>query len=125
MKVKTINKTEVQRMLKSQNMKDLWRGVNTLCGRNTNQAEALKLNIPNSTSTTADEKECANIFANTFKTKVDKLIQQVRTKNAITKNISYKLHNVQPRIQFSIQDIKKAVRGFRQSSSWCPDTYKY
>ena len=121
MKVKIIIKTEVQRMLKSRNMKDLWRGVNTICGRNTNQAEALKLNIPNSTSTTADEKECANIFANTFKTKVDKLVQQVGTKDALTKNISKKLYTVQPRLQFSIQDITKAVQGFKQSSSCGPD----
>ena len=120
-KVKAINKLEVSRMLKSRNMKDLWRGVNTICGRNANQAEELKLKIPNSPKTTTDEKECANIFADTFKTKVEKLVKQVGTKDSMTDRISEKFHDVKPRLQFSTQDITKAVQGFKQSSSSGPD----
>jgi hypothetical protein len=120
LKVKTINKTEVSRMLKSRNMKDLWRGVNTMCGRNATQTQ-LKLKIPQSSEITADEKECANIFADTFKTKVEKLVKQVGTKDSMTEYISKKVSDVQPVLQFSIQDITKAVLGFKQSSSCGPD----
>ena len=121
LKVKTINKTEVSRMLKSRNMKDLWRGVNTICGRTVNQAEKLQLKIPDSSKTTSDEEECASIFANTFKTKVEKLVNQVGVKDSMTDHISTKFCNVQPNLQFSIADITKAVLGFKQSSSSGPD----
>ena len=34
-KVKSINKAEISKMLKNRNMKNVWQGTNTLCGRKT------------------------------------------------------------------------------------------
>jgi hypothetical protein len=42
-KVKSIKKSEISKMFKNRNMKNLWQGVNTLCGKKTSQTENLTL----------------------------------------------------------------------------------
>jgi hypothetical protein len=58
-----------------------------------------------------DNKNCADLFAKTFREKVDKLIKQVGNKDAMTEEINEKfphnLHNRSP--QFETSDIIKVI----------------
>ena len=49
-KVKSVRKDVISKMLKNQNMKNLWHGVNTICGRKTSQTEDLTLLDPDLTT---------------------------------------------------------------------------
>jgi len=120
-KVKAVRRAEVSRMLKNRNMKNLWQGVNTICGRNTCQTEKLVLSNPESGVSTSNNKECADIFANVFKNKVDKLVEQVGPKDAMLDQISKRFDNSNLNIQFKTDEIVQIVRGFKNSGSSGPD----
>jgi len=69
-KVKLVRKDVISKMLKNRNMKNLWHGVNTICGRKTSQTEDLTLLDPVNGLSTSDNKECADIFANHSKARL-------------------------------------------------------
>ena len=115
LKVKSANRDAVSKLLKDRNAKNLWQGVNTICGRKTGQTEDLTLLKSVNGLTTSDNKECADIFANTFESKVSKLIEQVREKDAMTDRIAQKFENIEINIQFNTKDIIDIV------GSLCPE----
>jgi hypothetical protein len=72
-------------------MKNLWHGVNTICGGQTSQTEEdLTLQHPLKGISISETKACADILANTFKSKVNNLVQHVGEKDAMTDHISIK-----------------------------------
>ncbi len=118
-KVKSIHSAEITKMLKNRSMKCVWQGVNTICGRNTPHTETFSLQDPDSNTMVKDNKNCADLFAKTFREKVDKLIKQVGNKDAMTEEINEKfphnLHNRSP--QFEASDIIKVIGQMKNSSS--------
>ncbi len=70
---------------------------------------------------TSDNKECADIFAKTFKSKVNKLVQHVGDKDAMTDHISRKFEDSLISTQFKIKDIIDVVLAFKKSTSLGPD----
>jgi len=118
-KVKDIYKAEISKMLKNRNMKNLWQGVNTICGRNTSQTEHLNLLDPVSGNNVSDSKVCADIFSRTFQNKVGKLTEQVGNKDAMVDQISQKLFNISEETcpQFEIQNIIEVIYNMKKSSS--------
>ena len=120
-KVKLVRKDVISKMLKNRNMKNLWHGVNTICGRKTSQTEDLTLLDPVNGLSTSDNKECADIFAKTFKSKVNKLVQHVGDKDAMTDHISRKFEDCLISTQFKIKDIIDVVLAFKKSTSSGPD----
>jgi hypothetical protein len=118
-KVKSIHHAEITKMLKNRNMKCVWQGVNTICGRNTTHTETFALQDPDNKKTVTENKDCANLFAKTFSDKVDKLIEQVGTKDAMVGEIIEKfppdLDNRSP--QFETTDIINVIRHMKNSSS--------
>jgi len=71
-------------------MKCVWQGVNTICGRKTPQTESFALSDLNSGETVVENKKCADIFAQTFQGKVERLVSQVGTKDSMTDEINEK-----------------------------------
>ena len=120
-KVKSITKMEVKKMLKSRSVKNVWQGVNTLCGRNVNKTENYKLLHPKNNKETSDNKECADIFAEVFTTKVSNLADQVRNKDTMTSHISPKCQNTTVNVQFNIEQITYAISQSKNSSCAGPD----
>jgi hypothetical protein len=118
-KVKSIHHAEITKMLKNRSMKCVWQGVNTICGRNTTHTETFALQDPGNNKTVTENIDCANLFAKTFMEKVDKLIEQVGTKDAMVGEISEKfrsgLDNRSP--QFDTTDIIDVIRHMKNSSS--------
>jgi hypothetical protein len=95
----------------------LWHGVNTICGQKTSQTEDLTLLDPLNGLSTSDNKECADIFAKTFKSKVNKLLQHKGEKDAMTDHISRKFEDCLISTQFEIKDITNVVLTFMKSTS--------
>ena len=118
-KVKSIYANEITKMLKNRNMKCVWQGVNTICGRKTPQSESFALSNPDSGETVTENKKCADIFAQTFKSKVERLVNQVGTKDPMIDEINEKfLANPDERSpQFAIEDIVRVIREAKNSSS--------
>ena len=118
-KVKSIHSAEITKMLKNRNMKCVWQGVNTICGRTTPHTETFALLDPDNNKTVTENKDCANLFAKTFSEKVDKLIRQVGSKDAMVNEISEKfppnLDNKSP--QFETTVIINVIRQMKNSSS--------
>ena len=81
---------EITKMLKNRNMKCVWQGVNKICGRKTPHTESFALSDPGSGETVTKNKKCADIFALTFGSKVERLIEQVGTKDSMTDQINEK-----------------------------------
>jgi hypothetical protein len=120
-KVKSVKKDAISKMLKNRNSKNLWQGVNTICGRKTSQTEELTLLDPVNGFSTSDNKECADIFANAFKNKVTKLVNQVGQSDAMTDHISRKFEEITVITQFNTKDIVDIVLSFKKSTSAGPD----
>ena len=118
-KVKSIYSTEITKMLKNRNMKCVWQGVNTICGRKTPQTESFALSNPDTGETVTENKKCADIFARTFKSKVERLVEQVGSKDSMTNEINEKFSpNPDGRSpQFETKDIVKVIRETKNSSS--------
>ena len=119
LKVKSIYSTEITKMLKNRNMKCVWQGVNTICGRKTPQTESFALSDPNSGETVVENKKCADIFAQTFQGKVERLVSQVGTKDSMTDEINEKFSmNPDERSpQFTTGEIVTVIREAKNSSS--------
>ena len=118
-KVKSIYSTEITKMLKNRNMKCVWQGVNTICGRKTPHTESFVLLDPDSRESVMENKKCADIFAQTFRSKVERLVEQVGTKDSMTDEINEKFstnHNDRSP-QFETKDIVKVIRETKNSSS--------
>ena len=92
--VKSTYSTEIAKMLKNRNMKCVWQGVNTICGRKTPQTETFALSDPDSGETVTENKKCADIFARTFGSKVERLVEQVGTKDSMTDQINEKFSRI-------------------------------
>jgi len=121
-KVKTLRKTEITKLLKNRNMRNLWQGVNTICGRNSVHTEKFSLSDPHNGKTTTDNRACAGIFAHAFKNKVDNLIQQVGIKDPLTDQITQKFPiSGEAGPQFEINDIVEVINQMKKSSSSGPD----
>jgi len=118
-KVKSIQTAEITKMLKNRNMKCVWQGVNTICGRSTPHTETFALQDPDNKKTVTENKDCANLFAKTFREKVDRLIEQVGPKDAMVNDISEKfLVNLENRCpQFETTDIVNVICQMKNSSS--------
>ena len=118
-KVKSIYSAEITKMLKNRNMKCVWQGVNTICGRKTPQTEQFTLIDPDSGEITKENKKCADIFAQTFKSKVERLAHQVGTKDPMVSEINEKFstHLEDRSPQFETKDIVQVIRGTKNSSS--------
>ncbi len=118
-KVKSIHCAEITKLLKNRNMKCVWQGVNTICGRNTPHTETFTLQDPDNNKTVTENKDCANLFAKTFREKVDRLIEQVGTKDAMVNEISQKFfHDLDSRsLQFETTEIIDVIRQMKNSSS--------
>ena len=118
-KVKSIYSTEITKMLKNRNMKCVWQGVNTICGRKTPHTESFVLLDPDSRESVMENKKCADIFAQTFRSKVERLVEQVGTKDSMTDEINEKFStNPNDRSpQFETKDIVKVIRETKNSSS--------
>ena len=118
-KVKSTYSIEITKMLKNRNMKCVWQGVNTICGRKTPQTESFALLDPNTGVTVTENKKCADIFARAFSSKVERLVEQVGTKDSMTDVIEEKFssnpHDRSP--QFGTKDIVKVIRETKNSSS--------
>jgi hypothetical protein len=119
-KVKSIYSTEITKMLKNRNMKCVWQGVNTICGRKTPQTESFALSNPDTGETVTENKKCADIFAQTFKSKVERLVEQVGTKDSMTNEIKEKFSpnpdGRSPQFE-TLKDIVKVIRETKNSSS--------
>jgi len=100
-------------------MKCVWQGVNTICGRKTPQTESFALSDPESGEIVKENKKCADIFAQTFRSKVERLVEQVGTKDPMTDKISEKFSkNPDERSpQFETKDIVKVIHEAKNSSS--------
>jgi hypothetical protein len=120
-KVKSVRKYVISKMFKNRNMKNMWHGVNTICGQKTSQTEDLTLLDPVNGLSKSDNKECADIFARAFKSKVNKLVQHVGDKDAMTDHISRKFKDCLISTQFKIKDIIDVVFAFKKSTSSGPD----
>ena len=118
-KVKSIHSAEITKMLKNRSMKCVWQGVNTICGRKTPHTETFALQDPENKKTVIKNKDCANLFAKTFREKVDRLVEQVGTKDAMVDEINEKFpHNPDSRPpQFGTTDIINVIRQMKNSSS--------
>ena len=118
-KVKSIYSSEITKMLKNRDMKCVWQGVNTICGRKTPQTESFALSDPESGEIVKENKKCADIFAQTFRNKVERLVEQVGTKDPMTDKISEKFStNPDARSpQFETKDIVKVIQEAKNSSS--------
>ena len=92
-KVKSIHSAEITKMLKNRSMKCVWQGVNTICGRKTQQTELFALSDPDNGKTVTGNKECAKIFAKTFSSKVERLVKQVGNKDAMADEVTVKFLN--------------------------------
>jgi len=66
-----------------------------------------------------ENKDCANLFAKTFKEKVNRLIEQVGVKDAMVNEINEKfLHNPENRFQqFETTEIINVICQMKNSSS--------
>jgi hypothetical protein len=100
-------------------MKCVWQGVNTICGRKTPRTESFALLDPINEKTVTENKDCANLFAKTFKEKVNRLIEQVGVKDAMVNEINEKIpHNPDNRSpQFETTEIINVIRQMKNSSS--------
>jgi len=118
-KVKSIHSAEIAKLLKNRNMKCVWQGVNTICGRKTPHAESFTLLDPDNGKTVTENKNCADLFAKTFRDKVDRLIEQVGNKGAMVDDITEKFpHNPDDRSpQFETKNIINVIRQMKNSSS--------
>jgi len=118
-KVKSIHSAEITKLLKNRSMKCVWQGVNTICGRKTPHTESFTLLDPINEKTVTENKDCANLFAKTFKEKVDRLIEQVGVKDVMVSEINKKFpHNPDNRSpQFETTDIINVIRQMKNSSS--------
>ena len=118
-KVKSIHSAEINKLLKNRNTKCVWQGVNTICGRKTPQTESFALCNPDTGETVTESKKCADIFARTFRSKVERLVEQVGTKDSMTEEIEGKFSpNPDFRSpQFETKDIVKVIRETKNSSS--------
>ena len=118
-KVKSIHSAEITKMLKNRSMKCVWQGVNTICGRKTPHTETFALQDPENKKTVIKNKDCANLFAKTFREKVDRLVEQVGTKDPMVDEINEKFpHNPDSRPpQFGTTDIINVIRQMKNSSS--------
>ena len=109
LKVKNNFKTEVTKLMKNRNMKNLWNGVNTICGRKSTRSEELSLVDPQTGISTSSNLECANILASTFQLKVDNLLKQTGSKSSMVDDIGQKFKDEPIRVQFEAEDIKQIV----------------
>jgi len=62
--------------------------VNTICLRNTPLTESFALQDPENKKIVTENKDCANLFAKTFREKVERLIEQVGSKDAMVNEIN-------------------------------------
>jgi len=120
-KIKSIKQDVITKMLKNRNSKNLWHGVNTICGRKTSQTESLTLINPVDGVSTSDNNECAGIFANAFKNKVTKLVEQIGQCEVMTDYISRKFEERTISTQFNTNEIVEVVMSLKKSTSTGPD----
>ncbi len=119
--IKSIKQDVITKMLKNWNYKNLWHGVNTICGRKTSQTESLALINPVNGVSTSDNNECASIFADAFKNKVTKLVEKVGQSEVMTDYISRKFEERTISTQFNTNEIVEVVMSLKQSTSTGPD----
>jgi predicted S18 family serine protease len=98
----------------------LWHGVNTICGRKTSQTESLTLINPVNGVSTSDNNECASIFADAFKNKVTKLVEQVGQSEVMTDYISRKFEKRTISTQSNTNEIVEVVMSLKKSTSTGP-----
>ena len=116
--VKMLRKTEVKKMLKNRDMKNVWQGVNTICGRNTSQTDKVSLLSPVDGKIVSEERACADIFASAFKSKVDKLVDKVGATDAMVNKTSTIFHDQEDSSpQFTLQEIIGVIVNMKRSSS--------
>ena len=122
-KVQAVNKAETSKMFQKRTTKDIWKGVNTLCGRNPSKSNKCTLLDPETGKTTADKEKCANIFASAFQSKVANLTEKVGCKDPLLEEISPKIENQKdtPAPQFTTAEIVQTVKNMKNSSSLGPD----
>jgi len=120
-KVKRIYADEITKMLKNRNSKNVWNGVNILCGKKSNQSQILELKDPTTGEETSDPRLCAQILANAFKTKVENLLKQTGETNPMTDKIDRKFEEESSPIRFEVTEIIKVLHDSKNSSSEGPD----
>jgi hypothetical protein len=121
-KVNSVRKEEITRLLKNRNAKNIWKGVNSICGRSGDRAADFQLKHRDTKETVTNQQSCAELFGQSFINKVNDLLLKVSNKDVTAKFAKKKLVDVEDTAPIFVQaDIVGVIKSMKRSNSSGPD----